>query len=328
MIDRHLRVLVVVTTLVSCTLACAAVPEPRNIEVGGRQREYLVVAPHGARAGAKPLVLVLHGHLGTAANALGAGVAPSPLSAWLDIAEREKVLVVALQGLKGADNRTGWHDCRAEETDNPRVDDVAFAANLVQQFVADGSADPRRIYVMGMSNGAMMTLRLALEMRPAPAAVAAAAGTMAEHSNCVTAPSRPVSVLLIHGTEDPLVPYAGGGVGFGERRNRGQVMSVDATRDFWLRADGLERARPITYSFPHRGDDPTRARKVTYGSDSGPQVAVITIEHGGHVEPSLKFHYGVLYSRIVGAQSRDFESAEEAWAFFKTKKADAADGTK
>ena len=301
--------------------------ESRSIEVAGRQREYLLATPDAAPSGGRPLVLVLHGHLGTAANALGSGVAPSPLSVWLDIVQRDKVLVAALQGLKGADKRTGWHDCRADATDNPRVDDVAFASQVVRQFVTDGRADPQRVYVMGMSNGAMMTLRLALEMKPAPAAVAAAAGTLAQHSDC-NSMVRPVSVLLIHGTEDPLVPYEGGGVGFGERRDRGQVLSVDATRDFWLRADGLTNAPAMAYAFPHRGDDATRARKVTYGPAAGPQVEVITIEHGGHVEPSLKFHYGALYSRIVGAQNRDLESVEEAWAFFKTKKADAAGSTK
>jgi polyhydroxybutyrate depolymerase len=310
-----------------CGLSHAAAPEARIIEVAGERREYLLVAPDATPVGAKPLVLILHGHLGTAANALGSGASPSPLSAWLDIVQREKVLVAALQGLKGADRRTGWHDCRADEADNPRVDDVAFASQVARQLVADGRADPRRLYVMGMSNGAMMALRLALEMSPAPAAVVAVAGTMAQHSSCKAA-AHPVSVLLIHGTEDPLVPYRGGGVGFGARRDRGQVLGVDATRDFWLRADGLRNTPAMEYSFPQRGDDETRARKITYGRAEGPQVEVITIEHGGHVEPSLKFHYGVLYSRIVGAQSRDFESAEEAWAFFKTKKADAADGTK
>jgi polyhydroxybutyrate depolymerase len=98
-------------------------------------------------------------------------------------------------------------------------------------------------------------------------------------------------------------------------------VSVAATRDVWLRADGLESAQPVEASFPHTGDDATRARKATYGPDSGPQVVVITIEHGGHVEPSLRFHYPALYGRIVGVQNRDFESAEVAWSFFASKKA-------
>lgn len=304
--------------LLAASLGRASPPETLHLEAAGQQREYLLVAPQSASSGTRPLVLVLHGHLGTAANALGGGRAPSPLSAWLDIAEREKVLVAALQGLKGADSRTGWHDCRADEDDNPRVDDVAFASRVATKLIDEGRADPKRIYVMGMSNGAMMTLRLALEMQPAPAAVAAVAGTMAAQSDCSGAP-RPMSVLLIHGSDDPLVPYAGGGVGLGENRGRGSVVSVAATRDFWLRADGLQSAKPVDYSFPHAGDDATRARKTTYGPDAGPQVVVITIDKGGHVEPSKRYHYGALYSRIVGAQNRDLETAEEAWAFFTGK---------
>jgi polyhydroxybutyrate depolymerase len=316
---RRARLGQILIVLLAATVARASPPEALRIEAAGQQRDYLLVAPESPPAGARPLVLVLHGHLGTAANALGDGRSPSPLSAWLDIAEREKVLVAALQGLKGSDDRTGWRDCRADADDNPRVDDVEFAARVAKKLVDAGRADAKRIYVMGMSNGAMMTLRLALEMQPAPAAVAAVAGTMAAKSDCTDA-ERPVSVLLIHGTSDPLVPYAGGGVGLGENRNRGSVVGVDVTRDYWLRADSLTSAKPTEYSFLHRGDDATRARKTTYGPDAGPQVVVITIDKGGHVEPSKRFHYGALYTRIVGAQNRDLEAAEEAWAFFATKK--------
>jgi len=319
-----MRSLLAASSLLATLLATSPVPaaEPalQRIEISGAQLEYLLVAPDRSPGAARPLVLVLHGHLGTAANALGGGRVPSPLSAWLDIAERDNVLVAALQGLKGSDNRTGWHDCRSDADNNPQVDDVAFASRVAKKLLDDGRADAKRIYVMGMSNGAIMTLRLALEMQPAPAAVAAVAGTMAAKSECTGAP-RPVSVLLIHGTQDPLVPYTGGGVGLGERRDRGSVLSVAATRDFWLHADGLESAKPVEASFAHEGDDSTRARKATYGSEAGPQVVVVTIDGGGHVEPSRRFHYPALYGRIVGAQNRDFESAEEAWSFFASKKA-------
>jgi polyhydroxybutyrate depolymerase len=296
----------------------AAPPELERIEAAGAQRDYLLVVPQRAHDGPRPLVLVLHGHLGTAANALGGGRVPSPLSAWLDVAERENVLVAALQGLKGSDNRTGWHDCRSDADNNPHVDDVAFASRVANKLVDDGRADPKRIYVMGMSNGAIMALRLALEMQPAPAAVAAVAGTMAAKSDCTRA-ARPVSVMLIHGTDDPLVPYTGGGVGFSDRRDRGSVVSVAATRDFWLRADDLLSTKPVEVAFPHDGEDATRAHKATYGPSAGPQVVVVTIDHGGHIEPSKRFHYPAVYSRIVGVQNRDLEAAEEAWIFFKTK---------
>lgn len=297
--------------------ASAANQQAASIASGGKKRAYIVVAPDATPPGPRPLVLVLHGHLGTAANVLGGGLRPSPLSAWVGIVDREKILVLAPQGLKGADNRTGWRDCRRDNSSNPRTDDVAFISAVVRKLVAEKRADPARIYAMGMSNGSMMSLRLALEMRPAPAAIAAASGTMAAQSDCTRA-TRPVSVLIIHGTDDPLAPYNGGAVG--ERNgDRGSVLSVAATRDFWVKANRLEGVQPVSFEFPHRGDDATRAIRETWGDDAGPQVAVLTIQNGGHVEPSLRFHYGPLYSRIVGVQNRDLESAEEAWSFFRNK---------
>jgi polyhydroxybutyrate depolymerase len=263
------------------------------------------------------LILLLHGHLGTAANALGRGARPSPLAAWLDIVDREQVLVAALQGARGTDHNTGWNDCRLDSPGNPKVDDVAFAARVVQQLVASGRADPKRIYVMGMSNGGVMAYRLAQQLRPAPVAIAAVSSSMARDSACKEALPK-VSVLLINGTADPIMPYAGGGVGvFGH--STGNVIGAAATRDFWLRADGLEHAKPVSSSFPNLPASGTLALKTVYGPDRGPQVEMISIQDGGHVEPSLRYHYGRLYARLVGNQNQDFESAEEAWSFFRNK---------
>jgi polyhydroxybutyrate depolymerase len=298
-----------------------APPQPLRIDIAGQQRDYLLVTPEALPAGPRPLVLVLHGHTGTAANALGSGRSPSPLSAWLAVAAREKILVAALQGLTGPDNRSGWNDCRADADNNPDSDDVAFAQAVARKLIEAGRVDARRIYVMGMSNGAFMSLRLALQMQPRPAAVAAVAGTMAPQSECPDAP-RLVSVLLIHGRKDPLVPYDGGEVGLGNRRDRGGAQSVAATRDYWLHANGLQQAKPSIYRFPHANPrDQTRASKETWGSDAGPQVEVLTIDNGGHVEPSLRYEYPALYYAVVGKQNHDLEAAEEAWLFFRNKHA-------
>jgi polyhydroxybutyrate depolymerase len=314
----------VVVLLTAPLAAWTAVPVPQaaHIDIDGQTREYLLVTPDDMPAGPRALVLVLHGHTGTAANALGSGRSPSPLSVWLDVAAREKILVAALQGVKGPDDRTGWNDCRADADNNPDTDDVAFAQSVVKRLVDAGRVDAHRIYVMGMSNGAFMSLRLALQMQPAPAAIAAAAGTMAEVSECQDTP-RAVSVLLIHGTGDPLVPYGGGQVGLGNRADRGGAQSVAATRDYWLRANGLQKAKPVAFRFPHQGRllDKTSASKQTWGQDSGPQVEVVTIDKGGHIEPSKKYDYPVLYRLIVGAQNHDLEAVEEAWAFFHNKRA-------
>ncbi len=298
--------------------AQAALQQQLSINTSGGTRDYIVAAPSGGAGGPRPLVLILHGHIGTAANALGQGKTPSPLSAWLNIADREKLLVVALQGLKGSDDHTGWHDCRLDATEDPTTDDVGFVERVVNNLVQSGRADPHRVYIMGMSNGGMMSYRLALEMHPTPAAIAAVSSSMASQTACGETPPK-VSVLLINGTDDPIVPYGGGKVGLRGYKT-GTVIGAEATRDFWLHTDGLADVPGIAYSFPHlSSSDSTRARKTTYGPDSGPQVEMLTIQNGGHIEPSLIYHYGWLYHQLVGTQNSDLESAEEAWSFFRNK---------
>ena len=184
-------------------------------------------------------------------------------------------------------------------------------------------ADPRRIYVTGMSNWAMMTLRAALEMNPPPAAVAPICGAMALHSVCPAA-KRPVSLLLVAGTEDPLVPYGGGEVGLKRRQDRGAVIAMDEVAAYWRKADDLV-GEPRPEKIAHRdSSDPTTVSRLTWGAPEGPQVAFVTVTGGGHQEPSPTARGGWLYSKLVGAQNRDYESADEAWSFFKTKTLRAA----
>lgn len=306
----------VFVTLGLCAARPALAQQTLNIAMPDGSRQALLV--DGGGSGPRPLVLVLHGHIGTAANAMGQGSHPSPLSQWVQIAAREHILVAALQGNVGSDKHTGWHDCRLDATEDPQSDDVGFAQAVVSQLVQAGRADPHRVYVMGMSNGAMMSYRLALEMRPAPAAIAAFSGLMPADSGCREQP-RPLSVLIVQGTADPIVPYAGGKVGLRGYKT-GTVVSFDASRDFWLRVDGLGGTQGLSYIFPHQSDSGSlSATRVTYGPPAGPQVETILVQNGGHIEPSLRYHYGWLYHQIVGEQDADFESAEEAWAFFRDK---------
>jgi len=300
--------------------ANGATVEPGRIDTADGPRSYLLARPEAAITGPRPLVILLHGHGGSAALTLGRGGRVSPLASWLAIADRERILVAAPDGAVGADRQRGWHDCRRDARNNPATDDVGFIAALVRRLVDQGAADPSRIYAMGMSNGGMMTFRLALELDPPLAAFAAASSSMAADSLCGPA-RRPVSALLIAGTDDPLVPFNGGGVGFGPK-DRGAVVGIEAAADFWRRADGIGDL-PIVTALPHReASDPTRVTVELWGDNrQGPQVELVRIDGGGHVEPSLNQHYGPFYGRMVGRQNRDLEAAEEAWRFFRDKRA-------
>lgn len=302
-----------------CCAAQAATFKDLSIVTADGPRQAILALPDNLPPGPHPLVLLLHGHGGGAKNTLGQGWMPaSPLAAWIAIADREKLLVAALQGSDKGDGHNGWNDCRGDAPGNPPVDDVAFAEKLVQTEVQAGLADPHRIYVMGMSNGGVMSYRLALQMQPRPAAIAAAGASMPAASLCKDASAK-VSVLLIAGTADPIMPYAGGEVHL-LGRLRGSVISIDATRDFWLHADGLDSGAGVSTAIPHLDpDDASRISKMVYGKAGGVQVETLKVEGGGHSEPSIQYHYPALYRHFAGPQNHDLESAEEAWSFFKDK---------
>ncbi len=296
------------------TLQTDELPRPEGL------RSVIFVLPDGKPAAARPLVILLHGHSGTAAQLLGQRHTTAPLSPWLTIADRDGVLLAAPEGAKGSDDKQGWNDCRADAESNPHTDDVALVRDIIDRSVTRYHADPMRLYVMGMSNGAMMTFRLATEMPGTFAAVAAVSGSTAAKSLCA-APTKPVSLLVIAGDSDPLMPFGGGDVRIWSTRSRGSVLGVEKAVNTWRELAQLPARPSVVTAFEHNelsGD--TRAERTRWGADPKRlQVELIVIRNGGHVEPSTTQRVGALYRTIVGKQNADFEAADEAWAFFKTK---------
>lgn len=96
---------------------------------------------------------------------------------------------------------------------HPGADDVAFIGALIHHLEASDGVDPDRVYVTGLSRGAMMTYRLGCELSAEIAAIAPVSGNMATPTGSADVPcnlSRPVSVLAIHGTADAYIPFSGG----------------------------------------------------------------------------------------------------------------------
>ena len=309
--------------LVGIASSAVATPQELSVDTATGPRTAMLLWPdRGTSQKLLPLVILLHGRGASAAGSLGMRKSvPAPLSAWVDIAERDQVAVLALQGSRGRSELAGWNDCRQDDPSKPDADDSGYANLVLHQVIANHPVDLRRIYVMGMSNGAMMSFRLGQELDQPPAALAAVAGPMPAGAGCPQA-KRAMSILLIHGTQDPLVPYQGGAVHFGTAE-MGSVLSVDDTVTLWRSIDHLGDAG-VTDRFPQllSSEGKTAAIRTVWGSDpAGLQVELIRIEDGGHAEPSIDHSYGRIYSGLAGIQNHDFEAAEEAWRFFKPKRA-------
>jgi polyhydroxybutyrate depolymerase len=309
-----LAALVLSGSAVAHTFDTVELPRPEG------PRNVIFVVPESKSTAPRPFVILLHGHSGTAAQLLGQGRSAAPLSRWVDIADRDGVLLAAPDGAKGNDDKQGWNDCRSDAESNPRTDDVALTRAIIERAVTQYHADPARIYVMGMSNGAMMTFRLATELPEQFAAVAAVSGSIAAKSQCAP-PVKPVSLLVIAGDADPLVPFGGGDVRIFSTRSRGSVLGIEKAVDFWRDLARLPARPSVVTTFEHNdqsGD--TSAKRTKWGADPKKvQVELVVIRNGGHVEPSASQRIGGLYRSVVGKQNADFEAADEAWSFFREK---------
>jgi polyhydroxybutyrate depolymerase len=239
--------------------ANAPVAREGSFTFGGLTRTYRLYRPASLGAGRPvPLVLVLHGGLGTGAQAERA-------YRWDDAAEAHGFAVLYPDGV----GRT-WNAgecCGRARRD--AIDDVGFLSALIDTVSAAEGIDSHRIYVTGMSNGAMMAYRLACESRVPFAAVGPVAGTLV--STCEH--PHPVSLLAIHGLDDRNVPFAGGaGKGF----DRSPRASVPDTLARWRTIDAC--------GAPETRDAPPVRYQIS-ACAAGRSVELITVAGAGHQWP-------------------------------------------
>lgn len=282
-----------------------------NRPEGGRR--YLMALPSKTPCSKRPLVIALHGTGATAEQLFGMAFPPSPLSVWLEIAERDDVVVVAADA--GED---GWSDCFASDARVAKQDDVAFISAIIDHAIAEHEADPERVYVMGVSRGGLLAYRIAAEIPHKLAAFSAVLACMPPPER-VRMPSKPLSALIIGATADPLMPYTGGKY-FYALRFLDQVSSIEDSARFWCELAGLTETSAVS-ELAHRHDwDKTRVVLYLWGGDPTKlQVGLYKIIDGGHAEPSIAQRYPSWINKLVGQQNADLEVAEAAWTFFKDK---------
>ncbi len=176
-----------------------------TLQVDGRTRTYLLnLPPEYKTVEGMALVIALHGFGGDA----GQMENDYQLSRKSDAAG---FVVVYPEGVPndGPLGLRNWNagTCCAYSSDH-NVDDVKFISRLMQKLTARYNIDARKTYAVGMSNGGMMTYRLACELPGQLAAVAVVSGALMTAQPCQ--PSRPVPILHIHSSLDVKVPYHGG----------------------------------------------------------------------------------------------------------------------
>jgi len=272
-----------------------------SIVVGARTRRYLIHAPDLSKNRPLPLVLIFH----------GGGSDPEGTVRYTkfdSLADREGFVAVYPEG-----TIKQWNDGRLMA---PMSDDVGFVRALIEDLKKKYKIDAKRIYATGISNGAMMSQRLAREMSDTFAAVASVAGTLPDDLSSRCKPTRPISVLLMHGTDDPIVPYNGGPITLGSRAIGGKVWSANDTLDFWSKHDRCSEKAKTTLLADTDPNDGTRISSQSYSvCFAETTVKLLTVNGGGHTWPRA-IQY--LPERFIGKTSRDIDATQAIRDFFHT----------
>lgn len=278
-------------------------PGEHAISIG--ERAYLVHVPTGLSD--KPaLILNFHG---------GGGNAPSHQKyVRMDpLADREGFIVVYPEGTGPPGHANDgkletWNagTCCGSASAN-RVDDVGFVRRLLDDLARRQVFDHARVYATGLSNGAMMTYRLAAELSDRIAAIAPVAGAPVIER---FATARPVPVMHIHSVDDPRALYAGGlGPPFPLTNVRVQHSPVEASLSIWARANGCG---PNMEQKGHREWKGHTATLLAYPGCRA-EVLLWKLTGAGHVWPGGELDY---FPRLLGPGTAVIDANEEMWKFF------------
>jgi polyhydroxybutyrate depolymerase len=157
-----------------------------------------------------------------------------------------------------------------------------------------------------------MTMRLATELSDKIAAVAVVAATMDAGTARDATNVNPVSVMIMHGRKDPLVPIGGGSVHGGAG---GPILSHDSAVKWWVKLDSCNKRADSNLLILDSSGDGTSAFKRTYERGArGTEVVDYIIDEGGHTWPGGWQYLPVF---MVGKTSRNLNASEIIWAFFQ-----------
>lgn len=260
----------------------------------GEERRALVYDPKFQKT--QPLLIVLHGGGGKPENTIGIDG-----EYFLKSAKEYGFIVVYPQG-----NDKKWNDFRDDPTkeDVRNRDDVGFIKELIQRISKTRLIDENKIFLTGISNGGMMSFRLACEMSKTFKEVFPIIANMPLNADTICKPQSPVSITVFNGTEDPLVPYKGGTVKVLGKAH-GEVDSTDATMKFWADKAGCSNKESIelpkkfsadlTSVIHHRWECPAN------------RIELYEIKEGGHTWPGgTKF----LPEMMVGVTTKEIEASK------------------
>lgn len=280
----------------------------------GDEYPVLVHVPAVSTRRALPLVLDLHGSNANASS-------QAAISGLHEIADRERFIVAEPQGAIEfpqtlPEGNWAWNVPGVPLTSGTYPpadarDDVAYLRTVVTALDAAGCVDDRRVYATGFSGGGRMASALACHAADVFAAIAPVAGLRAGHAaaddlsapmDATCEPSRAVSVITFHGTDDFVNPYLG-------NADPRWGYTVQAAVDRWRELDSC--APRVTERAVSDAVTSFTWKKCARGAD----VVLYEIDGGGHTWPGTAVDLSPL-----GTVNMDISASAVMWDFFSHHK--------
>lgn len=211
----------------------------------------------------RPAVIVLHGGLGSGAIVQQV--------AGLDAALIRRGVMVIYPS--AADDR--WNDGLMA---GPR-DDVDYLDGMIDLYVTQRMIDPTRLYIIGMSNGGMMTQRMLCASRYHFAGAGVVVATHPNIGRCGR--PRPTPLTIVWGSEDPFFPPDGEEGNLWHRRHKPESRA--ATAAFWARANGCAVTSPRPYIWPVASQGPVVETFDYRGCNAA--LRILQVQGMGHTWP-------------------------------------------
>lgn len=312
--------LILLGSLLGCTprspvpLPDSGQRRPFALQIDGRTRHALLYLPSSYTPHRPmPLVVVVHGAFVNAAQM-------ERFSGFSALAERAGFVVLYPNGI----GLLGWfqhwnsgHCCG--KALRQQVDDVGFLALAIAEVKRRYAIDHRRVYMIGHSNGAMLTYRFAAERPALVAAIGIVAGTIggkpheAAAERRIPMPLLPVPVIAFHGRKDAQIVYEGGR----SQRGRSQItwLSVETSMQVWRQANGVQPVATTSSLYNAQVQ-----RDIWSGGRCQAEVILYTLEDWGHAWPGPAFIQGSPRAQALAM----FDTAAIAWQFFARHQRDAA----
>jgi len=257
-----------------------------QISWDGLDRSFRLFVPSDYEEGMSlPLVFNFHGFTSNAEQ-------QQFYSQMNDVADTANFFVVYPEGVNEAWN-VGWNFGSME-------DDVGFTNALIDTIHARYDINLDRVYSCGMSNGGFFSYRLACELGDRIAKIASVTGSMHSSQVDLCMPDRPIPVMQIHGTADPVVSYEGAA---------NLNVGIEELLENWRMLNGCEPVSDTILIPDTNLTDLSTAQLIQYRDcDDQVMIAFYKISNGGHTWPGAPL--------AIGITNYDFNASEEIWNFF------------